>query len=366
VKKIGAAVVAAAVLSCPTVYAESAPASSAASPTGSIVEVYLPACAKAPVDTRRLVELLRIELGAIGVGDVRTGGAVPATGTRDGAVLAGVIVSWSTCDTLAPEVTIEVVDRVTSKTVTRRMTIVDVPFEERHRALAIAVAELLQASWAELELVPKKPPAVEVPPELRASIVERLTPAPLPAAPERAKALVPLAAVATPPKADGPSVEGMAAVRAFPSRNTALFGGAVSLSVPVTKLWWVHVGADAGGGDTQVAAGSITTVLAAGSVGISAVTGAATKLVLGPRFSAGYAWGTGSPGPSAAAGSYSHFVALAALSATLRVPAAGWTALLAIDVGYTLAQASFLVDDTRAAGIGGAAFGAGLGGAFGI
>ena len=324
--------------------------------------MYLPSCAQPPVDTTRLIELLRIELGAIGVADIRTGGPGSAVGTLDQAVLAGIIVSWSSCDVAAQDVTIEVVDRVTSKTVARRMTIVDVPFDERHRALAIAVAELLQASWAELELLPKKPPAVAVPPELRASIVGRLAPAP--PAPQT-KVLPPAAAAS--PRAERAAVEGTAVLRAFPSRNTSLLGAALTLSVPVTRLWWVHAGVDAGGGNTEVAAGSITTVLAAGSLGLSAVAGTTTKLALGPRFSAGYAWGTGSPGgPSAEGRGYSHFVALAALSATLRVPAAGWTALLGVDVGYTLVQASFLVDDTRAAGVGGAIFGAGLGAAFGI
>lgn len=365
-RRISAALVAAALLSGRVAGAQPILAKSATPATASIVDVYLPACDKGPVDTSRLVELLRIELGAIGVADVRIGQQA-SKGTLDESVLAGVLISWPGCDALAQEVTIEVVDRVTSKTVSRTMALNDVPFEERHRAVAIAIAELLQASWVELEMAPRKTPSADVPPELRASIVERLSPAPVVPTPSRTAPESVVPKVIAPELTDGPSLAALAMLRAFPSRNTALLGATAALSVPLTRLWSFHAGADAGGGDTQVALGSITMAAVTGSVGLAARAGTVTKLEVGPRFHAGYAWASGSPaGASSSGSSYSHFIALAALSATLRVPATGWTALLGIDVGYTLAEASFLVDDARAAGIGGAVIGGSLGAAFGI
>ena len=64
--------------------------------------------------------------------------------------------------------------------------------------------------------------------------------------------------------------------------------------------------------------------------------------------------------------SYSHFVALALLSATLRVPARGFTVLAGLDVGAAFVEASFLADDARVAGFGGVTLAARLGAAFGI
>src|SRR5262249_40357998 len=113
--------------------------------SASAVELYLPPCANAPLETERLLDLLRIQLG-----EVRAGGAPRRAPSED--LLAAVVLSWPGCDSGALEVTIKVVDRATSKTVERTMAVSDVPYAERARALAIAIAELLQASWAELDL----------------------------------------------------------------------------------------------------------------------------------------------------------------------------------------------------------------------
>jgi len=348
------------VLRARTVMADTAlPAS-----TASAVDVYMPACTGGPFDEARLLSLLRVELGAIGVSDVRTKGQGRPSPPLPADSIAAVELSVSACET-ASDVTIQVVDRATSKIVERTMAIGDVDFDERPRALAIAIAELLQASWAELELGGSPSPALEVPPEIRAAVVQRLTPPPLPA-PVVAPAGAPRKSGAT-PKASHLFLDAAALARAFPSRDTALLGGAVSVSLPVERSWAAHAAVDAGYGDSHVASGTVGITAVTASAGIAAVAGHATTLEVGPVIHAGYVWAHGSAGSATTLGrDYSHIVALAGVSATLRVPARGFSALAGFDVGGVLEQASFLADTTRVAGFGGVSLGLRLGAAFGL
>jgi len=340
------------------------PAMAITDATVSAIELHSPVCAAGPYDGARLLALLKVELGAIGISDVRDRGTGPVSAPLPSDLVAAVVLSAPRCEA-ADEVTIQVVDRATSKIVQRTMAIADVAFDERPRALAIAVAELLQASWAELELGASAPPGVNVPPEIRAAVVQRLAPAPVSPAPAPdARAPFPrpprLAYVA--PTASRVLLDAAALVRAFPGRDTALLGGAVSVSVPLGTPWAVHAGADAGYGDSRVANGTVGVTAVTGSAGIAAVAGNATTLEVGPRVHAGYVWASGSPSSRATSGSsYSHFVALAALSATLRVPASGFTALCGLDVGAVFEEASFLADNARVAGFGGVMLAARLG-----
>ncbi len=291
-------------------------------------------------------------------------GAIAAPLASD--LAAAVAVSAEGCER-AESVTIQVVDRVTSKIVQRTMSIGDVAFDERPRALSIAVAELLQASWAELELGVAPAPGVDVPPEIRASIVQRLAPAPVvqPVAMSPSE-LAPRPAPVAPARPHA-LLEAAALVRAFPSRDTALLGGALSLSFPAGRPWALHVGADAGYGDSRVANGTVGITAVGGSAGIALVAGDATSLELGPRLYVGYVRASGSPSGSDTRGfTYSSAVALALLSATLRVPSHGFTALVGLDAGAAFVQAAFLADSARVAGMGGVTLSARLGAAFGI
>ncbi|HEX4341521.1 MAG TPA: hypothetical protein VH062_36680 [Polyangiaceae bacterium] len=331
----------------------------------SAVELYTPACTAAPFDAPRFVALLRIELGEIGISDVRPRGTGAITAPLASDLAAAVAVSADGCES-ATSVTIQVVDRVTSKIVQRTMSIGDVAFDERPRALSIAVAELLQASWAELELGAAPAPGVDVPPEIRASIVQRLAPAPIVQGPATHPSLAPRPAPVTPVRPHA-LLEAAALVRAFPSRDTALLGGALSLSFPAGRPWALHLGADAGYGDSRVASGAVGITAVGASAGIALIAGDTTSLEIGPRLYVGYVWASGSPSGSNTLGSaFSSAVALALLSTTLRVPSHGFTALLGIDAGAAFAQASFIADYSRVAGIGGVTLAARLGAAFGI
>jgi hypothetical protein len=320
-------------------------------PMASVVELNLPVCTAGPFDGAKLLALLRVELGAIGVADVRVRGPGHISPPLPADLLAAVELSAPACEA-STEVTIQVVDRATSKVVERTMTIGDVAFDERPRALAIAIAELLQASWAELSLSGAPPTALSVPPEVRASVVQRLATPPAPPVVVAPPALLPAGVVAPPPRRGFVSAEALA--RAFPSRDTALLGGMFSVSLPVSAAFTVHAGADAAYGDSHVASGGVGVTTVTGSAGIAAVAGTATTLEIGPVFHAGYVWASGTAANASTSGrAYSHFVALGLLSATLRIPASPVTPLLGVDVGAALASASFLADNTRIAGIGG-------------
>jgi hypothetical protein len=342
----------------------------AKAPPASVVEIYSRKCEKGPFDEARLLELLRVELGAIGVSDVRESGKNNPAGPLPSDLLAAVVFDVPDCSPSTDQLTIEVVDRATAKTVERRMQISDVAYDERPRALAIAVAELLQASWAELELRAKTGVGIDVPPELRAALVERLSSAvTIPVAPQLPAPALLLPPGTTPaPHRESASFSATALVRAFPSRDTALLGAQAALAVPLRKFLTLHVGGDAAFGDAQVSLGGVHVSMATGSAGIAFAAGTRTVLEIGPQVAVGYAWASGSPsaGSGASGSSYSHFVALACLSGTVRIPADAFTALIGMDLGAAFAQASFLVDDARAAGIGGVMFGARLGAAFGI
>ena len=77
------------------------------------------------------------------------------------------------------EVSVRIVDAVTSKTVERRLRVGQFPADGRALPVAIAVDELLRASWAEIAL---RPASAEVPAAVR-QVVAPVVPVPPPAEP---------------------------------------------------------------------------------------------------------------------------------------------------------------------------------------
>lgn len=65
---------------------------------------------------------------------------------------------------------VEVRDAITAKRVSREIDLTQMPADGRPLALALAIDELLQASWAELALPTAPPPPVPVPPQVRERI----------------------------------------------------------------------------------------------------------------------------------------------------------------------------------------------------
>lgn len=147
-------------------------------PAGTVqrasVALVLPTCpavgAVAPVDGEAMARILRAELSGDGVTDVSV---VPATDTEVG--LARVTFVTEQCTANASSLTLQVDDAVTRKHVERAVDLSDVTGAIRTRTLALAVAELLRASWAELELPDVPQSAVPVPVELRTAMRTRLS-----------------------------------------------------------------------------------------------------------------------------------------------------------------------------------------------
>lgn len=340
------------------------------------VAVYAPACIGQPFDRSALGELLRVELRALGVTNVFVDSPDAVTTSLKAAPLAIAVVSPDSCDPNAREVTIRVVDRTIPKSLERRMVISDVAVAERSRALAIAIAELLAASFAELELA-GAPQGLGVPPEVRAAIVARLVPAADAASRAAAHDLEArfaardrqerAAAEERARRDQASSIDAAILARAFPARGTALLGGLVEARFRSTSPFAFHVGADLAVGDTDVPIGSVAVGAAAGRVGAAVTTEGSTQLEIGPVLEAGYSWAKGSTSdPNAQGQSYGNALVLALLNATVRVHgASSWDALVGFDVGYALASVRFEAPDgSRVAGLGGV--GVGLRAGFGI
>jgi hypothetical protein len=335
----------------------------------SEVVVYAPACIARPYDRSRMVGLLRVELMALGVSQVVIGQGPAPEAAPGGSSLAAVVLTPSTCEADMPEVTILVLDRASEKTVERRMTISDVALDERPRALAIGIAELLQASWAELELASPAARDARLPPALHAALAERLRPVSVEAsvlAEQRITATLAersrkdeAAARARAAQERLPSLDLGLVARAFPSRSTGLLGIAAEGRVQPAEHLVLRFGADVALGETDVQQGSVLVGTAAAAASAGWTTGGTTELELGPRLLGGYAWANGHGStPDVKGSSYGDVFVLALAGATVRHHTQGrWTALLGVEVGYTLAGVSFLSDTSQAAGIGGAVLG---------
>lgn len=366
-----------------TLVAMAAPAA-AAPPLGAgeatTVVVDAPPCIGRPYDRGHLVELLRIELATLGVHDV----VVPRAGTPaevDPAhLLATIVLAPAACLDDATEVTITLVDRASSKSVERHMTLADVAVDERPRALAIAVSELLSASLAELELAGSPPPAVAPPPEVHAAILYRLattadaerreTDRRLIANREEQSRQIRLAEAERAERERAPELDLSAFTWAMPSRETALLGGAGGLRLRGSHALAFRLGADFGLGDVALQSASALVGAATASAGIGVATRGPTELDVFTTLHAGYGFAHGTPGGGTGTvqgHSYGNGIAALLFEASLRLPIdARWSALLGIELGYVLADVSFLSDSSRIAGIGGAMLGAKAGVSLGL
>jgi hypothetical protein len=349
-------------------------------PIATTVVVDAPPCIGRPYDRGHLVELLRIELATLGVNEV----VVPRAGTPaevdPARLLATIVLAPSECRDDATEVTITLVDRASSKSVERRMTLADVGVDERPRAMAIAVSELLSASLAELELAGSPPPAVAPPPEVHAALVYRLVPAMDAARRETDRRIledreeqsrrVRAGETERAVRERAPELDVSAFTWAMPSRQTALLGGAARLRLRGSHALAFRLGADFAMGDVALESASALVGAATASAGIGVATRGPTELDVFTTLHAGYGFAHGTP--SGGAGdvqghSYGNGIAALLFEASLRLPIdARWSALFGVDLGYVLADVSFLSDSSRIAGIGGAVLGASAGASLGL
>jgi hypothetical protein len=164
-------------LALPTVLFVAIPNARADAPRPAHVEMHIDPCA--PVDADDARRIVAIELRAE-VADPST--TDPATTRVEVACVDRVV-------------ELRVTDPLTGKSLTRRVALADQPKKSRSRLLALAIAELIAASWSELEtnpepaVAPAAPPApVEEKEAARRTVASRVPPpmrvgAPRPVAP---------------------------------------------------------------------------------------------------------------------------------------------------------------------------------------
>jgi hypothetical protein len=312
----------------------------------------VPRCDVAPLEVDALVWALRVELAGNGVKSVEL--AAPGS-TFDEGALATIAVQ-APCAANALEVTLEIDDAATAKSIKRVVSLADVPGAARSRALAIAMAELLRASWAELTLQ-------QVPSAVNRALAERL------------RRVVALHAAtiadgaraneaASPAQTAGPSLGAVTTLavvldgRFFPDYASGLVGPRAELSLPLASTLPLRLRVDAGAafGSAHDPVGDIALVLVSGALGLAVSSEAGpVRAEIGPRIEAGWGNARGiafDAGVQASSASRAIAVVSLAAQAYFRITNAWWGAA-GVDAGATLAGLDARADGRRAAGLGG-------------
>lgn len=317
----------------------------------SRVRVVPPTCNEGPFDVRAWLGLVRNELETDGVAAVEV---APDPAGEDPS-LAVIRVEVTPCRADATEATLSIDDLVTRKSVRRAVALDDIAPGARPRALALAVAELLRASWAELALADAPAPPTPPPEPVRRAVLVRLRPAVLAATPQRpAEPAAPRPASASPRHAWW----AMAALdlRTFPGQSGVLLGGrAVVTWSPWTGVP-LRLRVDVGSAYGAAFARRGEVALVATTAGFAVQLGGGTDridLAVGPRTELGWARVTGRPfGAPEAAVSDDGFVWFVALACTLRVRLASrWWAAFDLATGQTLNYLTVVSDGERVTGI---------------
>jgi hypothetical protein len=307
------------------VVAQQEPLEAVASPMPAQVELAAPACAEA-VTTDVLLRMLRVELAGDGVERVEL--ATP--GDTAGGALARVSIELPRCAADASEFLVTVDDATTRKSVRRAVDLADIPAATRPRALALAVAELLRASWLELALPTAPPTPSPVPEPVRDTVRLRMV-----AAVPRAR---PPREVARWAPFVGVGFEGRTyALASTQVAGLRLTGGVVApWNADGTRLRLrLDGGVSFGSGASLL--GDADVLVATGAVAVTFARGTSVQMELGPRVELGVARAAGraTTGRSAAGVTASEDEALMAgvgLIAGLRGRlSASWSASLELE-----------------------------------
>ncbi len=325
----------------------------------SHVRVESTPCEAGPFDVRVWTPLLRNELETDGVASVDVG-AQPAAGETP---LAVIHVELARCDDRSTEAAVTVDDELTHKTVRRVVALDDIPAEGRARALALAIAELLRASWIELALDDAQAPQTVASAPIRRAMLLRVRALPAPTPEPAARVARPPA----PPTRAAPAWLGVVAdLRTFPGQGGALLGARALFSWSPWANVPVRLRADLGGatGTALAARGEVDLSLA--SVGLGVMVGGGNErvdLAVGARLEGGWAWASGTPANASTVGDRgSDAVLLATVTSALRVALTGrWSASVDVSAGQTLRYVTVSAGDERVAGVRGPVLAVGLG-----
>jgi hypothetical protein len=297
--------------------------------------------------------ILTAELRADGVERVGIAGADGKP--EEAPSLAVLEIRAEACDAPQRNVIVHVEDAATRKSLERRVQLTDVGEASRPRALALAVAELLRASWLELAMPDAPPPQAEVPQVVRQAVQNRIGAMTLPAPRYRGELL-----------GGDRDVSVTAAWRAYPTARASLVGGQVGMAVPVArKDWLARVDTGAVFGSTQDELGEVALGVAWFGAAFLYTTGpeAPFSLALGPRLDVGVAWASGNPLDQTISSNVgSGFIASASVLGSLRERVGeSWRIAVEMQTGMVVVPFEADADSRRVTGIDGAMFGLAVG-----
>jgi hypothetical protein len=319
-------------------------------------------CTVGPFDTTAWLALVRSEFETDGIEHVDVA-AAPGTGEDD--ALAVVHIDVSPCRDDASEVAVSIDDLATRKTVRRVIALDDVPAAGRARALALAVAELLRASWAEFALDGAPTTAAALPTSVRRAVLLRLRPTVLAERPPEAPLPPP------PPSPLRARHEVALAVDAhsFLGQSGSMLGGRAAFGWRPFARFPLRLRGDLGiaRGEAFARRGQVSLSMA--TIGVAALFGGGTdgvELTVGPRIESGVAWATGTPSVAGVVGdSGVGAVLFLSLAASLRVAVAPHVvASVDLGVGETLYFLTVSSDEERVTGLRGTLLHVALGGSY--
>jgi len=307
------------------------------------VQVVIAECS-AIVQRKKLVEHLRIELYATGVQELAVMdpefGASSAPQSRPDR-LATVQVYYPECDEQSGLVNLRISDRLTAKYVERALFVGDVDLQARPRTIALAVGELLRASW--MELVLSNDESAEGTPShaMRNRMITRLHAAEEGRATDADEEDEEDENTGPPEPWDKasarkkpwfrPRIEWISAGRILPEGASGALSSAISLSYPLNRHLRLHAGALAAGGGTN-ADHSVHLFEGAGRLGVGVTGGDEIELELASVFELGWAQLSGTK-----VNDSSSFMMVGALHGTVRTRISrGLDVVVGVEGGYVL------------------------------
>ena len=318
------------------------------------VTVYIvPAgCSSEVLDIDSFARTVSIELRADGVDRIVVSGENPTAEPRVSLDDASAVIAIAPqpCNSDAREIEITIADLATRKTVQRKVAMSDLDRPARPRAIALAIAELLRASWAELGVPPVLPVPSAVALPLKRS--ERAPPAKSP----------PFTNHEVPVLELGTTMEG----RFFPAYATTLLGVKAAASVSLARDFPLRARVDLSAlfGTSYDPLGTISTRLLCGGAGlVVAKSWGPLGVELGPQLELGDGWLSGNA-TSANVLTRSGSAPVLTLALELGIHVLLWEKFFAIadvDLGGALVSFGAQTASGRVGGFGGLMTGAALG-----
>jgi hypothetical protein len=299
------------------------------------------------------LDILRTELRVDGVDRVVVAPAAPG----ESPVLAEIALRAEPCDSTVKEVVVTIEDRATSKRVERRVLVGDTAEPARPRALALAVAELLRATWLELAMPAAPPPQAPVPEPVRAAAFRRSA---------ASRPLPPAGGPLPPPLARDREVSVVVAGREFPGANAAFVGGHAAGASPfLSPALSLRIDLGALFGTARDPLGDVNLGMATvGAALLLSSPGEATVAVaVGPRLEIGVGWASGNP-LAQVTSSYagSGFVSAASLLGTSSFRLTDrWRLAVELEAGASIVPIEALADARRVSGTQGGMLGLAIG-----